>query len=150
MKISTDQIKRLRDDTKGSIVDCKEALEKANGDYQKAKKLLIEKGAAILEKKRQRSTKNGLIASYIHSDNKTGVLLELACETDFVAKTEDFKNLAKELTLQIAACDPRDVVELLDQPYIRDDSLTVSDLFKSAVSKLKENIKIEKFCRYQI
>jgi len=150
MNITTKQIKELRDKTKSSIADCKEALEKAAGDSKKAKKLLIEKGAAILEKKAGRSTKNGIIVSYIHSDKRIGALVQLVCETDFVAKTEDFQNLAKELTLQIAATDPEDVKGLMAQPYIRDESMTVADLFKSTVSKLKENIKLEKFCRYQI
>ena len=150
MKIAIKQIKQFRDETKSSIADCRESLERAQGDNKKAEKFLIEKGAAILEKKSKRSTKNGSIVSYVHSDKRIGVLLELVCETDFVVKTEDFQKLAKELTLQIAAADPKDVKELLKQSYIRDESMTVSDLFKIEASRLRENIKIEKFCRYQI
>ncbi len=150
MNITTKQIKELRDKTKSSIADCKKALEKAAGDLEKAEKLLIETGARIMDKKAQRSTQNGIIASYVHSDKRIGVLIQLACETDFVAKTEDFQNLAKELTLQIAATDPEDVKELMAQSYVRDESMTVADLFKSTVLKLKENIKLEKFCRYKI
>lgn len=150
MKIVTKQIKELRDRTKTSIADCKKALERAKGDPRKAEKLLIKKGAEILGEKSQRSTKNGIIASYIHSDKRIGVLVELVCETDFVAKTDDFQNLAKELTLQIAAADPKDIKELLKQPYIRDEEMKVADLVKLTVLKLKENIKIARFCRYQI
>ena len=150
MKITTEQIKNLRDKTKSSISDCKEALEKTKGNTAKALQYLTQKGAEILKKKGQRSTQNGIITSYIHSDKKIGVLLELVCETDFTAKTEDFQNLAKELCLQIAAGNPKDIKELLSQSYIRDEKIIIADLVKIVVGKIKENIKINKFCRYQI
>ncbi|HLC39071.1 MAG TPA: translation elongation factor Ts [Patescibacteria group bacterium] len=150
MKISLDQIKQLRDKTRCSIADCKEALEQAGGDMDRALKLMVEKGAKILDKKSHRQTKNGLVASYIHSDKKIGVLLELVCETDFAAKTDDFQNLGRELTMQIAATDPADVKTLLTQPFIKDESAEVSDLVKEAATKIRENIKINRFCRYQI
>lgn len=149
-EIDMEQIKALRDKTKSSIADCKDALEKAAGDTKKALKFLIAKGATISENKKQRSTENGIIEAYIHSDKKTGVLLELLCETDFAANTDDIKNLAHELAMQIAATDPEDVKELLAQPYIRDEKMTIKDLMDLTVSKVKENIKINKFCRYQI
>ena len=150
MKITTEMIKKLRERTKTSIADCREALEKSDGDQEKAIKYLREKGAEILQKKKERETKSGIIAAYIHPDKKIGAIVELACETDFVARTEDFRNLAHELTLQIAAADPKNIEELLTQPYIKDESLTMADLMKTAISKLKENIKISNFCRYQI
>ena len=150
MKITTEQIKELREKTRSSIADCKEALEKASGNLKKAEQFLIQRGAQILERKKARETKNGLIVSYIHPDKKIGVLLELVCETDFAAKSDDFQNLAKELTMQIAALDPKNIKELLKQAYIRDETKTMADLIGITVAKLKENIKIEKFCRYQI
>ena len=150
MKITTEMIRKLRKRTKTSIVDCREALEKSGGDTAVAVKYLREKGAEILQKKKNRQTKNGIIASYIHPDKKIGVIVELACETDFVSRTEDFHHLAHELTLQIAATDPQNIETLLAQPYIKDESLTIFDLIKTAISKLKENIKIVRFCRYQI
>jgi len=150
MKISTTLIKELRKITKASIADCQDALREAKGDIEKAKKYLTKKGAEILDNKKERSTKNGLIAAYIHSDKKIGVLLELVCETDFVAKTEEFQNLAKELTMQIAATDPKDINDLMKQAYIRDESMTIKDLLQDVVSKIRENVKINRFCRYQI
>jgi elongation factor Ts len=150
MKITADQIKKLRAKTNTSFSDCKKALEETNGDIEKAAKLLVKMGADIMDKKKDRKTENGIIVSYIHSNKKIGVLIELVCETDFVAKTEDFQNLAKELAMQIAATDPKDVNELLKQVYIRDESLVVKDLLQDVVSKIKENIKINKFTRYEI
>ena len=150
MKITAALIKELRDKTNTSISDCKKALEETNGDIEKAAKYLVKIGAEIMDKKKDRSTENGIIVSYIHSNKKIGVLLELVCETDFVAKTDDFQNLGKELAMQVAATNPSNVNDLLKQIYIRDESLVVKDLLQSAVSKIKENIKINKFVRYQI
>ena len=93
MKITAQQIKELRDKTQSPFGDCKKALENSNGDQEKALKFLIENGAQILESKKDRKTQAGLVSSYVHSDKKIGVLLELVCETDFVAKTADFQNL---------------------------------------------------------
>ena len=145
-----EKIKELRTQTKTSIADCKEALEETNGDIKKALKYLNQKGAEILKNKEARATKNGTVASYIHTNKKIGVLVELACETDFAAKTSDFQDLAKELTLQIAAIEPKNVEDLLKQPYIRDESITVANLVQTVATKIKENIKINRFCRLQI
>jgi len=106
MKISTDLIRELRNKTGAGIMDCKQALLEAGGDIQKAQDILREKGSAQLVKRSARDTREGLIYSYIHSGNKLGVLLEVNCETDFVARTSEFSQLAKELTMQIAAMDP--------------------------------------------
>lgn len=106
MNISATLVKDLRAKTDAGIMECKEALEKCNGDLDKAMIFLREKGIAKAEKKTSRATKEGIIISYIHPNNKIGVLLELNCETDFVAKTEEFKNMAKELSMQIAALSP--------------------------------------------
>jgi len=106
MKISMDLIRELRNKTGAGIMDCKQALLEAGGDIQKAQDILREKGSAQLVKRSARDTREGLIYSYIHSGNKLGVLLEVNCETDFVARTSEFSQLAKELTMQIAAMDP--------------------------------------------
>jgi len=106
MKISMDLIRELRNKTSAGIMDCKQALLEAGGDIQKAQDILREKGSAQLVKRSARDTREGLIYSYIHSGNKLGVLLEVNCETDFVARTSEFSQLAKELTMQIAAMDP--------------------------------------------
>jgi len=115
MAISTEQIKELRDKTSAGFSACKKALEEANGDLIKAAEILRKQGQAIAEKKSTRITKEGCVEAYIHFDNKLGVLLELNCETDFVAKNEIFKNLAKELVKQIAATNPK-YISIKDVP----------------------------------
>ncbi len=104
--VSTDQLKQLRQQTGISMLECKKALEEAKGDIEKAKKILREKGKEMIKSKEGRTAGQGIVASYIHAGSKVGVLLELLCETDFVAKSDDFKNLAHELCLQIAASRP--------------------------------------------
>lgn len=128
------------------ISDCKEALSLSKGDIEKAKIWLKQKGLDKAAKKSEREVKTGLVECYSHN-GKVGVLVELLCETDFVAKTEDFKNLAHELALQAASMDPENVEEFLSQEYIRDGSLTIEGLIKSVIGKLGENIKIGKFSR---
>ena len=139
-------IKKLRQETGAGIADCRQALEESKGDMEKAKKLLkklgLEKGAS----KGEREVKAGLIEVYSHG-GKVGVLVEVLCETDFVAKTADFKNLAHELVLQIASMNPSSVEELLKQEYIRDNSKKVDELIKEVIGKLGENIQIGRFER---
>ena len=106
MQISKDLIRELRNKTGAGVMDCKQALSEAGGDVQKAQDILREKGSVVAIKRSARDTKEGLVSSYIHSGSKLGVLLEMNCETDFVAKTSEFSQLAKELTMQIAAMDP--------------------------------------------
>ena len=143
-------IKQLREETQASIADCRKALEESKGDYKKAIVWLEKHGVEKAEKKAERTTNQGLIESYIHQNGKVGVLLEILCETDFVARTEEFKNLAHEVTMQIAAMEPKDVDELLKQEYIRDNSKTIQDLVKAAIGKLGENIVIKRFTRFEI
>lgn len=147
--INVDDIKKLRDETGAGIADIKQALEEANGDLEKAKGLLKQKGLDKAAKKAEREVKSGLVEVYSHG-GKVGVVAELLCETDFVAKTADFKNLAHELALQIASMDPKTVEELLAQEYIRDSSLTIGELVKSTVGKLGENIQVGKFSRIEL
>lgn len=149
-KIDVKLIKKLRDETGASIGDIREAVFESKGDEKQAVELLKKKSAKIAEKKGERETGEGIVYAYIHANKKVGVLLQLACETDFVAKTHDFEELAKEICLQIAAMDPENVEDLLEQDYIRDSSKKISDLVKEVVGKLGENIQISHFIRYAI
>ena len=195
MSISAKLVKELRDKTGAGMMECKKALTHTNGDIEKAVDYLRKKGIQSASSKFGRKTSNGLITSYIHLDGKVGVLLEINCETDFVAKTPEFQELAKNITLQIAAANPKyirreDVPEeiiqkekevyysqaenlnkpqkvlekiaegklnkffkeicLLEQEYIRDPEKTVHQLILETIAKLKENITINRFARFQL
>ena len=144
--MNLEDIKKLREGTGVGIADCRQALEEAKGDMEKAKKILKRKGLDKASSKSDREVKAGMVEVYSHN-GKVGVLVEVLCETDFVARTEDFKSLAHELALQIASMNPSSVEELLAQEYIRDNTLTVDQLIKSVVGKLGENIQIGRFER---
>lgn len=139
-------IKKLRKETGAGIADCKEALSLSDGDMEKAKAWLKKKGLDKAGAKSGREVKAGMVEIYSHG-GKIGVLVELLCETDFVAKTDDFKNLAHELALQVASMNPESAEELLLQEYIRDNTQTVGDLVKGVVGKLGENIQVGRFKR---
>ena len=132
------------------MVECKKALEQAQGDETKALDFLSESSARLAAKKSERQIKAGLIDAYIHANRKIGVLLEIGCETDFVARNEIFKNLAHEICLQISAMNPQSVEELLGQPFIKDPQKTVQNLINETVGKLGENIKVGRFTRFEI
>ena len=142
-------IQKLREKTGAGVMECKKALEEAKGDFEKAEKIIYEKGLVKASQKSERATGAGLLESYIHNQ-RVGVLLELRCETDFVAKNELFKNLAHNLTMQIAAMNPGNVEELLKQPFIKNEKETVEDFIKQHIAKLGENIRVERFCRYEL
>jgi elongation factor Ts len=148
--MSIEQIKQFRQKTGFSIMECKRALEEAEGDEKKALEILEKKGAEKAAKKAEREAKQGLVEAYIHNNGKVGALLELNCETDFVARNEEFKNLAHDLAMHIAAMNPQDLEELLSQPFVKDGQKTIDDLIKEAIAKLGENIKIGKFVRLKI
>src|ERR1035437_139626 len=150
MTIDIKLIKQLREETQVSIADCTKALTEAKGDYEKAIVLLKKRGIERAEKKSDRTTGQGLVEAYIHQNGKVGVLLEILCETDFVARTEDFKRLAHEVAMQIAAMNPKDVETLLKQDYIRDGSVNIETLIKQIIGKLGENIVIKQFTRFEI
>lgn len=139
-------IKKLRQQTGAGIADCQEALSFSKGDLDKAKEVLKKKGLDKASAKSGREVKAGVVDVYSHG-GKVGVLVELLCETDFVAKLDDFKNLAHELSLQIASMAPSSVEELLTQPYIRDATQSVDQLVKSVSGKLGENIQVGRFER---
>lgn len=149
MNISLDLLKKLRQETSAGVSDCRAALEDAAGDYEKAKKLLQERGLEKAAKKEGKETSQGIVESYVHA-GKIGVLVELRCETDFVARTDEFKNLAHEVALQIASMNPKDVKELLAGAYIRDTSLTIAELIKQTIAKVGENITASKFVRLEL
>jgi elongation factor Ts len=143
-------LKKLRDETAASIADCRKSLDESNGDYSKALSWLKKRSVEIAAKKASRETSQGIVDAYIHQGGKVGVLLEILCETDFVAKTDDFHHLARELEMQIAAMNPKDVDELLKQQYIRDGSQTIEQLVKGIIGKLGENIIVKRFQRFEI
>ena len=142
-------IQKLREETGAGVMDCKRALDEAKGDYEKAKKILDEKGILKAEKKASRATGAGILEAYVHN-SRVGVLLELRCETDFVGRAEPVKNLAHNLVLHIAAMAPETIEALLSQPYVKDESKTVEEVIKGVIAIVGENLKVERFTRYQI
>jgi elongation factor Ts len=144
---SIEQIKKLRQETGLSISECKKALEEAKGDVEKAKEVLRKLGKTFALKQIKRKAGEGIIASYIHANKKIGVLLDLRCETDFVARSNDFQNLAHELCLQIAAMGGE---KLLSQPWIRDETKKIEEIIQEYIAKFGENIIIKRFTRYEL
>lgn len=145
-----EDLKNIRQRTGISIDAIGKALEEAGGEVEKTLELLKERGAIVASKKANRQTSEGIVASYIHANSKVGVMVELLCETDFVARTEQFKKLGHELAMHIAAMKPENVDELIAQPYVRNQDQTIDGLIKEAISQLGENIKIGEFCRFEI
>lgn len=131
-------------------MECKKALKEAGDDIEKAKEILRKRGIIFAQKKVGKTTEEGIIESYIHSNGRIGVLIDLRCETDFVARSEEFRKLAHELCLQIAATSPQEKNSFLSEPWIRDETKTVKDLISEYIAKLGENIVVERFVRYEI
>lgn len=142
MQITMDQIKALREETGSGIMDVRKALTESGGDEVKAREWLEKKGMKRAEDKAERETEAGYVFSYVHFNGKVGSLVKLACETDFVAKTEDFQNLGKEIAMQVASMKPESVEELLKQDYLRDSSKTIVAMIKLISGKTGENIKV--------
>ena len=164
-EISTSMIRELRDKTGAGIMDAKRALENAGGDMKKAEEALREKGLASAAKRSGRATSEGVIEAYIHSGGRIGAMVELNCETDFVARTDEFKALARNLAMQVAAMSPlyldREAVPadagevaeeqlLLEQDYIRDPGTKIGDLVKELSAKTGENVKVSRFQRFEL
>lgn len=147
--INIDQIKKLRETTGVSISECKKALEEANGDIKKAKEILKKWGENFAKEKKTRVAEKGIIENYVHPGKRIGAMVELHCESDFVALSKDFQELAHELCLQIAAMNP-EKTELMSQPWIRDETKTIKDLVDNYIAKSGENIIIKRFIRYEI
>lgn len=150
MSVDITLFKRLRNETGVSLADCRRALEESNGDYQKSLLWLKKYGIEKAEKKKERATSQGLIDCYIHQNGRIGALVLVLCETDFVARTSEFKTLAHEIAMQVTSMNPKDVDSLLKQEYIRDNSKTVGELVKENIAKLGENILIKRFQRFEI
>lgn len=136
--------------TGASIDAIHKALEEAGGGIERALELLKARGALVAAKKADRRTGNGMISYYIHANGKVGTLVKLLCETDFVARTERFKELGHELAMHVAAMSPANVEELLAQQYVRDPSQTIDELIKGGIATFGENIQVGEFCRFEI
>jgi elongation factor Ts len=166
-EVSTAKVKELREQTGAGIMDCKRALQEAGGDAGKAAEILKEQGLARAAKKSERTTGQGIVDSYIHAGGRIGSMIEVNCETDFVARTDDFKRLVHDLAMQVAATNPKAVGNepdlqtggdgqiaeeevLLRQPFIKDPSISVEDLVKNSISKLGENVVIRRFARFEL
>jgi elongation factor Ts len=195
MEITAQMVKELREATGAAVLDCKKALEENDGDFEKAKTYLTEKGLAAAAKKAEREAREGLVETYTHPGGRVGVMVEVNCETDFVANTDQFKALAHDLALHIAFANPQyvdtaDVPEavteaekvvhrkealnqgkpekvidkivegklakfysevcLLQQPFVKDDDMTVGDLVTQAIAELQENIVVRRFARFEL
>lgn len=150
MSSLTEKIKELRDRTSMSFDQIKKALEEAGGEVEHALKILAKQGASIAAKKSSRSTGEGIIECYVHATKKTAAIVALLCETDFVAKNPIFTELAHNIAMHVAAMNPVDNEELLGQPFIKDQDMTIKDLIEQSVAKLGENIQISHFARYSI
>ncbi len=165
MEITTAMIKELRDLTGAGVMAAKRALEQSNGDMKRATEIIREEGEMSAAKRADRETKNGVVDSYIHANGRIGVIVEVNCETDFVANTDDFRKLAREIAMQVAAMNPLVVspedrtpemegpdkeIVLLSQDYVRDPSRTMDDLVKEVVAKTRENVVVSRFVRYEL
>ena len=165
MPISAAAVKELRELTGAGMLDCKTALESADGDLEKAKDILRQKGHAAAAKRAERVTAQGLVHAYLHHDSRLGALVEINCESDFVARTDDFRRLAQDIALQVAATnpsylspddipdgtegDPKELCLLL-QPFVRDESIAIQDMITEAISKTGENIRVRRFARFEL
>ena len=165
MKISIEMVKELRDQCGAGVMECRNTLFEVEGNMAKALQILKEKGLRKAEKKAERITAQGLVEAYVHTGGRVGAMVELNCETDFVARTSEFKELAHELAMQIAALSPQFISEedipegtdvepqaacLLLQPYIRDPGKTVHDIIVETIAKVGENIQVGRFARFEL
>ena len=149
-KITLDQIKKLRAKTKAGVMDCRQALRQAQGKLDLAEKILRQWGVKSAGKRADRQTACGVVEAYSHTDGRIVAVVELCCETDFVARNDEFKNLAHELAMQVAAMKPKNISQFLKQPWIRDEKRTVDSLVKEAIGKIGENIVVRKIARFEL
>jgi len=158
--ISASAVKELREKTGAGVMDCKRALQESGGNVEKAAEALRQKGLTKHAKVAGRAVTQGVIESYIHTGGRIGALVEVNCETDFVARTEEFRTLAREIAMQVASMDPKSVgtIEgedndpnaLLNQEYIRDSRKSIRDLVKETIGKVGENIQVSRFMRFEV
>ncbi len=150
MSYTAADVKLLRDESGAAVMDCKRALEESNGDLNKARAWLKDRSLAKAEKKSDRETKEGYIASYVHGNFKTAALVEILCETDFVARNSEFQTMAKDVAMQVVAMNPASIEELLAQEFIKDSSYTIEGLVKSLSGKIGEKFVVNRFVRYEV
>lgn len=172
MAVTAESIKELREMTSCGVIECKKALEESKGDLQKAKEILQKRGLEIAAKKGGRQAKEGRIETYIHPGSKLGVIVEVSCETDFVARSEEFCRFTREVALQIAASNPKfvrredvpaDVLNaqpdketfikeacLMEQPFVKDQKYTIQDNLNALIASIGENIFVNRFVRYKV
>ncbi|MFC1940105.1 elongation factor Ts [Chloroflexota bacterium] len=165
MEIPTSRVKELREHSKAGVMECRNALIEAEGDMEKALGILKERSLIKVEKKRGHSASEGLIETYVHAGGRIGAMVEVNCETDFAARTDEFKELAHNLAMQVAAIPPKFIAMeevpkgsdieakadcLLVQPYIRNPDITVQDFINEAIAKVGENIKVSRFARFEL
>jgi elongation factor Ts len=150
MASAKDDVKRLREETGAGVMDCKRALDEAKGDFAKAKTLIKERGLAKAKEKSDRDAREGVVEAYVHAGGRIGAMVELSSETDFVARNPDFRELAKEIAMQVAAMDPTDVDQLLGQAYIRDASKTIGELVTTIAASTGENVRVKRFKRFEL
>ena len=150
MSYAVTDVKKLREESGAGMLDCKKALEEAKGSYNKAVEIVRKKGLARAEKKSDRETKEGYIASYVHMNNKVAALVEILCETDFVAKNDEFQKMAKDVAMHVVAMNPESVEALLKDDFVKDPSKTIEELVKGVSGKIGERFVINKFVRYEI
>ncbi len=167
-EISATKVKELRELSGAGIMDCKRALEKTDGDIKKAAEILKEQGLAKAEKRAERTASQGIVDAYIHAGGRIGAMVEVNCETDFVARTDDFKRLVHDIAMQVAATNPKvvgneakaegspdgqqvpDEEVLLKQPFIKDPSMSIENLVKNTIAKTGENVVIRRFSRFEL
>lgn len=147
---SVKKLKQLRDETGVGMMDCRKALEEAGGDLEQAKEIVRQKGIARAEQKSGRETSEGYIASYVHTNNRVAGLVEILCETDFVARNEEFQQMAKDVAMQVVSMNPADVDELMEQDFIKDPSVNVEERVKVTSGKIGENFVVNRFVRYEV
>ena len=165
LSVSVETIKVLRERTSAGVMDCKRALQEADGDMEKAEEILKALGVASAEKKASRATNQGLVESYVHSGGRIAAIVEVNCETDFVARTDEFKMLAHDLAMQVAAMSPQyvdssDIPEdqevtpdqscLMQQPFIKDPSMSIDERVNEAIGVLGENVRVRRFSRFAL
>jgi elongation factor Ts len=148
-EITAEAVQKLRDLTGAGVMDCRKALIEADGDLDRAKAIIAERGIAKVEKRAGRETGAGLVYSYVHAE-RIGVLLEVRAETDFVVRSEPFRALARDLAMHIAASAPANVEELLAQPYVKDESRAVKDIVNDVIAKVGENVVVSQFSRIEV
>jgi elongation factor Ts len=150
MPISPKDIKKLRLETGAGVMDCKKALTESQGDYKKALEVVKKKGMARAEKKQDRETKIGYIAQYVHSNNQVAALVEILCETDFVARNDEFQVMARDIAMHVVAMQPKDTKELLEQEFVKDPSITIAELVKTLSGKIGEKFVVSRFERMKV